>query len=132
MITGKELKNEEAYRLNPLALAHVGDCVFDLYVRMHLLLKENKSAGSLHSLCIRVVNAKSQAVFAKKVIDSLREQERDVFMRGRNAKSATVPKNMSVADYKYATAIEAVIGFLYLTGQKDRINELFEHLEIFN
>ncbi len=130
MITGKELTIEEAYRLNPLALAHIGDCIFDLYVRVNLLLEENTSAGKLHSSCIKIVNAKNQSEFAKKVLATLTEREHDIFMRGRNAKSATTPKNMSVADYKYATAIEAVFGYLYLTGQKERINQLFEQLNI--
>jgi len=127
---GGVLSKAEAAQLPPLTLAYMGDSVFDMYVRTHLVLKNGGKAGALHLMSVKVVNAKSQAVFAHTIEGGLDEQERNIFMRGRNAKSATVPKNMSVADYRYATAAEAVIGYLYLTGQQERMNELLDKLDI--
>ncbi|MEI6101685.1 MAG: ribonuclease III domain-containing protein [Eubacteriales bacterium] len=118
------MTGEEAGRLNPLVLAYLGDTVYDLYIRTSLILDERGKAGALHRLSIQFVNARFQAQVARRVVDSLEEDEKAVFMRGRNAKSSTVPKNMSVVDYHQATALEAVIGYCYLTGRVDRIEEI--------
>ncbi|MEF9864219.1 MAG: ribonuclease III domain-containing protein [Christensenellaceae bacterium] len=125
----KVLSISEATQIAPLTLAYIGDSIFDLYVRTKYILGCSKNAGALHVMSIKIVNAKSQAVFAHEVLEDFTQEERDVFMRGRNAKSSTTPKNMSIADYKYATAIEAVVGYLYLTGQTARINDLLGRLE---
>lgn len=122
------LTAQAAAQLPPLTLAFVGDSVFDLYVRTKYALSSGKSAGKLHAMSVKIVNARAQAVFAHSVLDELTDEESEVFRRGRNAKSATVPKNMSVSDYHHATAIEAVVGYLHLSGQKDRIYTLFEKL----
>lgn len=122
------LAEAEAAQLPPLTLAYIGDSVYDIYVRTHFILESRGSAGTLHTLSSRVVNARAQAGFARSIEELLTEREHNIFTRGRNAKSATVPKNMSVADYRYATAAEAVIGYLYLTGQQQRLGELLDML----
>ncbi len=127
MLDGRELMTKEAARQsNPLVLAYIGDTVWDLFVRTGLVLEGRGNAGTLHRLSSKMVNARSQAGFARRIFEGLNDDEKDIFMRGRNAKSATVPKNMSVADYKYATALEAVVGYLYLTGQAQKIEEIFK------
>ena len=127
MLNGQELMTKEAARQsNPLVLAYVGDTVWDLFVRTSLVLEGRGNAGTLHRLSSKMVNARSQANVARRVFETLNDDEKDIFMRGRNAKSATVPKNMSVADYRYATALEAVVGYLYLTGQPQKIEEIFK------
>ena len=124
------LNDMEAAQLAPLVLAFIGDTVFDLYVRTHYAAVRGGGAGALHAMSSKVVNARSQAAFAREVEPLLDEREKNVYMRGRNAKSATVPKNMSVADYHHATAIEALIGYLYLTGRSERLGELFARLAL--
>ena len=94
------LSEEKAAQLAPLTLAYIGDSVFDLYVRTKYALNSQKNAGKLHAMSIRLVNARSQAAFARRWMEQFTAAEKEVFMRGRNAKSQTVPKNMSVADYK--------------------------------
>ncbi len=123
------LSEAKASQMPPLTLAYIGDCIFDLYVRAKYVLNCAKNAGRLHSMSIRLVNAKAQAEFAHLWMERFTEQEKEIFMRGRNAKSPSAPKNMSIADYKYATAIEAVVGYLYLTGQAERVNEMLGTLE---
>ncbi len=120
------MTQDEARQLSPLVLAYLGDTVYDLYIRTSLVLEGRGNAGALHQISIKFVNARSQAQLARRILGSFSEDEKAVFMRGRNAKSATVPKNMTVADYRQATALEAVLGFLYLTGQVDRIEEIIK------
>ncbi len=119
----------QAAQMAPLTLAYIGDSVFDLYVRTALVLNKVGNNGMLHTRSSGIVNARAQAKFAHSLEADLTERELNIFMRGRNAKSATVPKNMSVADYRYATAVEALLGYLYLTGQEDRLNELLNGLK---
>lgn len=118
-----------AFQVAPLSLAYVGDTVFDLYVRTWLVREKAGDVGKMHKIASSIVNAAAQARYAKTVLPQLTEQEKDIFMRGRNAKTNTIPKNMSAADYHYATALEAVVGFLYLRGQIGRIQELLRGLQ---
>lgn len=127
MLNGRELMTREAARQsNPLVLAYIGDTVWDLFVRTSLVLEGRGNTGALHRLSSKMVNAQAQAHVARRVFETLSDDEKNIFMRGRNAKSATVPKNMSVADYRYATALEAVVGYLYLTGQPQKIEDIFK------
>lgn len=127
MLNERELMTKDAARQsNPLVLAYIGDTVWDLFVRTSLVLDGRGNAGTLHRLSSKMVNARSQAQVARRIFDRLSDDEKDIFMRGRNAKSATVPKNMSVADYRYASALEAVVGYLYLTGQPQKIEDIFK------
>lgn len=124
-----QLDEKEARELPPLTLAYMGDTVFDLYVRKMLITGRNGDSGAMHRRSAALVNARTQAQLARDLMEELEGTELDVFMRGRNAKTNTVPKNMSPADYHHATAIEALIGYLYLTGQIERVEELLGRLE---
>lgn len=117
---------EEARQMGPLALAYLGDTVYDLYVRTSLLLESRGNAGALHRKSIAIVNARAQAGVARRMFERLSKSEQEIFMRGRNAKSATVPRNMSVADYRQATALEAVVGYCYLTGRLNTIEQVIK------
>lgn len=129
--TGSKLTIEEARRMNSLALAYIGDAVFEVMVREHLLINNaNLSAHKLHVKAISYVKANAQCAFVRKLEEHFNEEEMQVFKKGRNAKSPTMPKNASVSDYRIATGFEALIGYLYITAQIDRL-ELFMNI-IFN
>lgn len=110
----------------PLALAFVGDGVYELYVRTRLMHKGSLQANKLHRLAIQYVKAGAQAVSVRAILDKLSEEESAVYRRGRNAKSATVPKNADVAEYRMATGFEALLGYLYLSRRAERLQEIME------
>jgi len=111
-------------QLGPLVLAYIGDTVFDLYVRTHLILSTDLTAHGLHMQAAKHVCAAAQSAAFKKVEGLLTEDEAAVFRRGRNSHIGTVPKNAAIGDYRAATGLEAVIGWLYLKGDDERLNEL--------
>ena len=111
---------------SPLTLAFVGDGVYDLLVREHLVRQANRPVGELNKTKVAMVNCKSQAQFAKKLLPSLTEKEVAVYKRGRNAAPKSVAKNGTVAEYHSATGLECLFGYLYLNGEQQRISELFE------
>lgn len=113
-------------QLSPLTLAFVGDAVFDLFVRERLVCLANRPVNRLHSLAVSLVKASSQARAAKRLSEKLTEKELSVLKRGRNAHTNHKAKNASESDYHYATGLEALFGFLYLSGESDRLRELFE------
>ena len=112
-------------RLGPLALAFVGDAVFELFVRERLVCRAERPVSELHRASVEQVCARAQAGFARKLLPVLTEEERDILRRGRNAHSNHVPKNADPADYHAATAFEALFGYLYLCGSLARLRELF-------
>ncbi|KEH86651.1 Mini-ribonuclease 3 [Clostridium novyi] len=115
----------EAVQLNPLVLAFVGDAIYEVFVRRYLVEQnQDMSAHKLHVKAVSYVKAHSQSEIMKQIKESLTEEEERIFKRGRNAKSGTVPKNADVREYRMATGFEALMGFLYLTNQLDRLNEL--------
>ncbi|CRK85262.1 Mini-ribonuclease 3 [Neobacillus massiliamazoniensis] len=116
----------DANQLNSLALAYMGDAVYEIYVRRHLLHSGKVKPNHLHREGTRYVSAKAQcqALFYLMNENTLSEEEMAVVIRGRNAKSNTVPKNTDVQTYHYSTAFEALIGYLYLKDQKERLEEL--------
>jgi ribonuclease-3 family protein len=122
----ESVKQIDAKQLNSLALAYMGDSVFDVYVRHHLLAKGGIRPNHLHNQAKQFVSAKAQA----KVVLTLREQEffseeeTAVLKRGRNAKSGTVPKNTDVQTYRYSTAFEALIGYHYLLKNEQRMEDI--------
>lgn len=107
-----------------LALAYIGDAVYDLVIRTMVLGQGNGKVKTFHKMTSSIVKAEAQAVLAKSVLDELTEEERAVFYHGRNAKSATSAKNASIVDYRVATGLEALIGYLYLCGRMGRAVEL--------
>lgn len=111
--------------LSPLSLAFLGDSVYELLVRT-VILSKNKNPKRLHLETINYVKASSQANFIERLLETLTEEELKVFKRGRNAKSHTVPKNQSISDYRNATGLECLFGYLYLLDKSERILELFE------
>ena len=119
------LTAQQARLKNPLSLAFVGDTVWDLLTRQQLLSSQLK-AGALHKQAIQRVNAGAQAQCAARIEPHLTEEEADLFRRGQNAHARhNTPKNQDPYDYSRATALEALLGYLYLTGQEERILELF-------
>lgn len=123
----RELSEEDIVMLSPLQLAYIGDAVYELLVRTYLL-KQKTPVKKLHNANISYVKAEAQASIVHKLEDSLREKEKRIVKKGRNAKSKTVPRNAKLIDYKYATGFEALFGYLYLTEQDERIDELFEKI----
>lgn len=123
----RELSKEDIVMLSPLQLAYVGDAVYELLVRTYLL-KEKMPVNKLHRTTISYVKAEAQANIVHSLDELLDEKEKQMVKKGRNAKSNTVPKNANLIDYKYATGLETLFGYLYLTKQDSRINELFEKI----
>ena len=112
-------------RFSPLALAYVGDAVYDQYVRTVLAMQyPDLNAHALHEMATKVVCAHAQAVALKVLLEDMNEEELRVFKRGRNAHSATVPKNADVVEYRMATGFEAVLGYLHLSGKQERLGQV--------
>ena len=107
--------------MSPLVLAYLGDTVYESYIREHLIRQNiNRKVNNLHKLAIQYSKAKAQATIIHE-LDELTEEEMKIFKRGRNQKSHTAPKNADIIDYKYATGFEALIGYLYLSEDKERL-----------
>ena len=108
--------------MSPLVLAYLGDTVYESYIREHLIRQNiNRKVNNLHKLAIQYSKAKAQATIIHELEDELTEEEMKIFKRGRNQKSHTSPKNADIIDYKYATGFEALIGYLYLSEDKERL-----------
>ena len=114
----------EADEMNPLVLAFVGDSVQQLYVRTRLALSSDKKSGALHKLATKEIKAEAQADKIEKLLPCLSEEEVAVYKRARNAHYSSSAKNASIGDYEKASGFEALLGYLYLTGKHDRLNEL--------
>lgn len=115
---------QEAQQLPALQLAYIGDAVYEVAVREHLLGLGQTRIDQLHRTTVHWVKAESQAAAAHLLLPELSEAESAIFYRGRNVKPARIPKHASVGEYCYSTALEALIGYLYLTGQTERLQEL--------
>ena len=111
---------------SPLVLAYIGDAVYELFIRSKLIGAANAQPSQLHKESTYFVCAESQFNAFHVIENMLSEEEMSVLKRGRNAKSQTTPKNADVTHYRYATGIEALIGYLYIKGEKERIDELME------
>ncbi|WP_275297857.1 Mini-ribonuclease 3 [Clostridium sp. YIM B02551] len=119
----EKFSSDKARRLNPLQLAFVGDGVFETFIRNYILNKNCElSAHKLHLEAIKYVKAHAQSEIIKRIEQQLTEEEYYIYKRGRNTKSATVPKNADVTEYRAATGFEALVGYLYLIGDKERLN----------
>jgi ribonuclease-3 family protein len=121
----EKLTEREANTYSPLTLAFLGDSVYDTLVREHLLRQANMPVAKLHSAKIKLVCAEFQSRAYDLLAEELSEHELAVLKRGRNATGNTVPKHADAAEYRRATAVECLFGYLYLTGQDRRIKELF-------
>lgn len=117
----------------PIALAYIGDAVYEVAVRQYLLSKANMRPNHLHRSATGLVSAKAQSRILTGIEEVLTEEERDIVRQGRNAKSGSIPKNADVLEYRHATALECLIGYLYSSGRHDRMIQLItqgiEHAE---
>lgn len=130
MEIGDILKNQSVPDLrsvSPLSLAFLGDAVYEVYIRSRVLSQGNRPAGQLHRMAVAYVKASAQAQAFYAIGEKLTEEETAVFKRGRNTNIHTVPKHAQMQDYRVATGFEALIGYLYLTEQTQRLCELLEH-----
>lgn len=116
--------NVDIRTVNPLTLAYIGDGVYELVVRSVMVARTNTRAGLLHRQTSQYVKAEAQSKMMELLLPVLTEEEEGFYRRGRNAKSPTMAKNASVNDYRRATGFEALMGYLYLTDQMERIVEL--------
>ncbi|MGL4363132.1 MAG: Mini-ribonuclease 3 [Cellulosilyticaceae bacterium] len=116
----------KANTYSPLALAYIGDGVYEMYVRTYIISKGNAPVNKLHKATRDMVRASAQSKVYHVIESLLTEEEQQVLRRGRNAKSVSVPKNADVSEYRHATGLEALIGYLYIDGQIDRIQELIQ------
>jgi ribonuclease-3 family protein len=112
--------------LSPLVLAYIGDAIFELLVRGEVLKNGNAPVNKLNNKARKIVNAASQSAMYSALEEIVTEEELAVLKRGRNAKSFTTAKNQSVTDYRRATGVEALFGYVYLKGESERVMELFK------
>jgi ribonuclease-3 family protein len=121
------LKKIDMRTYSPLALAFIGDSVYEIIIRSLVTEQSNRPANTLNKAKVHYVNAAAQAFIIDSIMDRLSEEEAAVYHRGRNAKSYTSAKNQSVIDYRKATGLEALCGYLYLAGRLDRVLELVQY-----
>lgn len=121
-----DCQGQDIRTYSPLTLAYIGDGIYDLVIRTVVVEQANRPANELHRITTGYVKAGIQAQMIVALKDELTEEEAEVFKRGRNAKPHTMAKNASRADYHKATGFEAVMGYLYLTGQNERLLELIK------
>ena len=122
------LTKAEARQINPVVLAFVGDAVYSLYVRTRLTVTGEGRASEFQRASSKVVSAKGQSEFLGELLPLFTEEEEEIFRRGRNAKKGAKSKSASAAEYNRSTGFEAVLGYLHLTGNSARIEELLSQL----
>lgn len=122
-----DLKEVDIRTYSPLTLAYIGDAVYDLIFRTVVVERGNTSPNKLHQRTVRYVKAPAQALLAEAIMDELTAEELAVYKRGKNAKPYTMAKNATMAEYKKATGLEALVGFLYLTNRMERALELIQY-----
>ena len=123
-----EMSVQEVNQIGMLSLAYVGDAVYELLVRSRLCADNHTAVTQLHRLTVSQVNAAAQAQAVEKILPLLTEEERGVYKRGRNTKVNSVPHHAEIAQYHAATGLEALFGWLYLLGRRERLEELFAHI----
>jgi len=121
-----KLERDRLNQISTLGLAHIGDGVFELMVRSWLVLHGKATNRGLHKATVSYVAAPAQAKRVERILPMLSEEEQDVYRRGRNTNTNSIPKAASREEYQAATALEALFGWLYLRGETDRLNELFD------
>lgn len=121
-----QMKKQEMNLYSPLTLAYIGDAVYDLMVRTLVVEHGNCAANKLHKRTSEIVKAPAQAKMMEKILPVLSEEEKGIYRRGRNAKSYTMAKNATMGEYRKATGLEALMGYLYLNGETERAVELLK------
>lgn len=119
-----DCKEVDIKAYSPLTLAYIGDCIYDVIIRTVIVERGNRTANKLHKAAVKYVNAGTQATMIEALQEYLTEEEKAVYRRGRNAKSYSTAKNATVGDYRKATGMEALVGYLYLSDRLDRAIEL--------
>ena len=120
------LPEDDIRAISSIGLAHIGDGVYELLVRTYLCAHGKATGKGLHRAAVQLVCAPEQARRAQRILPLLTEEEQEVYRRGRNAHVHSIPQHASRTEYQQATALEALLGWLYLSGHRERINELFE------
>ena len=120
------LPEDDIRAISSIGLAHIGDGVYELLVRTYLCAHGKATGKGLHRATVQLVCAPEQARRAQRILPLLTEEEQEVYRRGRNAHVHSIPQHASRSEYQQATALEALLGWLYLGGRRERINELFE------
>lgn len=118
------LKKDDIKMLSPLVWAYMGDAVYEQYVREHLIMQGVLKNGAYHRKAIKYVSAESQVKILKAIDELLTDEEKEIVKRGRNSNPHSHAKNADIVDYKWATGFEALIGYLYLTGEHERLYEI--------
>lgn len=118
----------QLHEISSIGLAHMGDAVYEVLVRSWLCVHGKATGKGLHRATVALVCAPEQARRAERILPELTEEEMAVFRRGRNAHVHSIPQNASRGEYQEATALEALFGYLYLLGRRERINTLFVHM----
>ena len=118
------LEEQDLRTYSPLTLAYIGDAIFELVVRTVLVERKNMQPEKLHKAATKIVKAETQSLMIEGLKEELTEEELAVFKRGRNAKAVTRAKNASMSDYRRATGFEALMGYLYLKGDVERMIRL--------
>ena len=122
------MEQGQLHEISSLGLAHLGDAVYEVLVRSWLCVHGKATGKGLHRATVALVGAPEQARRAERILPELTEEELAVFRRGRNAHVHSIPQNASRGEYQEATALEALFGYLYLLGRRERINALFVHM----
>ena len=123
------LEEQDLRTYSPLTFAYIGDAIFELVVRTVLVERKNTQAEKLHKAATKIVKAETQALMIEAIKEELTEEEQAVYKRGRNAKAVTRAKNATMSEYRRATGFEALMGYLYLKGDIERMIELI-HLAV--
>ena len=121
-----KLQEQNPKLLSPLTLAFLGDAVYELCVRQRVVAEGNCPVNDMHRKAVKLVNAAAQSDAFERISGALTEEELAVYKRGRNANATSSPKHAALADYRRATGVEALFGYLYLNGETERIGELFD------
>ncbi len=131
MLSGREydmdfpyLNNQDAKMISPLALAYIGDAVYEVFVRSYVLEHGNTAVNKLHKTSTGYVSAKAQSAIIHALAPMLDEEETAVYKRGRNAHSNTSAKNADIVDYRHATGFEALVGYLFIAQKYERLSEI--------
>lgn len=120
------METNKVEAMSPLTWAYVGDSIYEAYIRTHLVETTNLKPHKLHINAIKYVKARAQAEILKKIYDDLTQKEQEIVRRARNTQNHHVAKNADPADYMYSTAFEGLIGYLYLSDQKERLEQILK------
>lgn len=129
-VTDSQMKKEPLHRppsqTGPLVLAYLGDAVLELRIRQHLVARGEVKPHELQKKAVEFVSARAQALIVRSLWEQLNDEEQGIIKRGRNTRSHTMPKNATVSDYRWSTGFEALLGYLYLTNQEERLDEILD------